>query len=109
MTINDAKDAALTALGFSSELEYLHSLGATSNALNDAWLQVAGLGSFNDQVMAYMVTDGAIGDDFNAVKLDYWINLIPPEITTALWLTTSLACPVSKDFPLLCFRAHEHR
>lgn len=75
MQINDAKAAALAFLGFRDEVEYLQFLGAVSDQVNDAWLQVAGAGSYNDQVSAYMLINGGAGNDFNSIQLSYWLSL----------------------------------
>lgn len=83
--LNDCKFNALVDLGFvgsidDMELQFLQSIGATSNHVNDAWVQVAGGGQFNDAVMAWMIGEGAVGFTLTDVKNDYWCNVagVPP-------------------------------
>lgn len=81
MQLDDCKNNALKALALSGtnddmEVEWLQSLGATSGQVNDAWLEVAGAGAYNDQVMAYMILQGAVGATFNDVEFDFWCNVM---------------------------------
>lgn len=87
--INDCKHEALTLAGFEGavneqELAWLQSQGATSNQLNDAWLQVAGSGAINEQVMAYMVLAGAVGNSFSDVQKDFWCRVMGGGIDTPI-------------------------
>lgn len=92
-TINDSKYEALIGLGFTGqiqdmELAYLQTLGATSDDLNDAWLEVAGgtpnEDQYNDAILAYMLANGGTGDSYNDVQDSYWENLMPPPVTITL-------------------------
>jgi hypothetical protein len=81
---NDCKHNALTLLGFDGQVEdqelaWLKSLSIPPNSqLNDAWLSLANgnVGEFNDQVMAYMIAQGAEGGTYSDVSNDFWCNVM---------------------------------
>ncbi len=70
--INDVKNAALLSLGFTDELQYWQSLGATKNQLNDAINEVIEPLNLFD----YMLANGATGNDINAVQFSYWQSIL---------------------------------
>lgn len=81
-TLNDAKyEKLITKVPAGTindmELAYLKSLGATSNDLHSAWLEIAGSGStYNDARYNYFAANGGTGNDLNELELTFWQNLV---------------------------------
>jgi len=53
-------------------LAWLQSLGATSNHINDAWIEVAGVGHINDVKLAYYKSNGATSDNIMDAEIEFW-------------------------------------
>lgn len=89
---NDLEYTALGLLGFEGslndrELAWLQGEGATSNQLNDAWLEVIATTAINDGKLAYFLANGGTGDHINDAENSFWLQQILDNGAT-LWYDT---------------------
>ena len=71
----DDKGAVISAVG--TEVEYLQSLGATSDNVNDAWYEVFVIGGatalhFNDAAVEFLTVWGATAPSYPSMWAEYW-------------------------------------
>jgi hypothetical protein len=71
----DDKGTVVSAVG--TEVEYLQSLGATSDQVNDAWLEVFADGGatatqFNDAAVEFLTIWGATAPSTPGMWKEYW-------------------------------------
>lgn len=71
----DDKYAVVSAVG--TEVEYLQSLGATSDNVNDAWLELFVIGgatsdNFNDAAVEFLTAWGATAPSTPSMWAEYW-------------------------------------